>query len=165
MQYLFNKYLMLYVQSWTPDDGRKDRPKHVECHSKKNEFDTLVHLVGFTIGIISFWYSRCIKTSNIVGVSTLVKKFSHFSWSHVTLYFLQRHWATRETSSITQEKVLILQTVVQVLLHRICSRHSSVSIVMWLWAAWSMVHIQAGPTGFSFLQNILTRFKTHPASY
>ena len=20
----------LYVQSWTPDDGRKDRPKHVE---------------------------------------------------------------------------------------------------------------------------------------
>jgi hypothetical protein len=21
---------MLYVQSWTPDDGRKDRPKHVE---------------------------------------------------------------------------------------------------------------------------------------
>jgi len=27
--------LLLYVQSWTPDDGwRKDRPKHVECHSK-----------------------------------------------------------------------------------------------------------------------------------
>ena len=22
--------LMLYVQSWTPDDGRKDRPKYVE---------------------------------------------------------------------------------------------------------------------------------------
>jgi len=22
------------VQSWTPDDGREDRPKHVECHSK-----------------------------------------------------------------------------------------------------------------------------------
>jgi len=26
--------MMLYVQSWTPDDGRKDRPKHVECCSK-----------------------------------------------------------------------------------------------------------------------------------
>jgi len=26
--------LLLYVQSCTPDDGRKDRPKHVECHSK-----------------------------------------------------------------------------------------------------------------------------------
>jgi len=23
-------YLMLYVESYTPDDGRKDRPKHVE---------------------------------------------------------------------------------------------------------------------------------------
>ena len=26
--------LLLYVQSGTADDGRKDRPKHVECHSK-----------------------------------------------------------------------------------------------------------------------------------
>jgi hypothetical protein len=33
-QYLFDKYLLLYVQSWTPDDGRKDRPKHVEWHFK-----------------------------------------------------------------------------------------------------------------------------------
>ena len=33
-QYLFDKCLSLYVQSWTADDGRKDRPKHVECHSK-----------------------------------------------------------------------------------------------------------------------------------
>jgi len=33
-QYLFDKCLLLYVQSRTPDDGRKDRPKHVECLSK-----------------------------------------------------------------------------------------------------------------------------------
>jgi len=33
-QYLFDKCLLLYVQSWTLDDGRKDRPKHVQCHSK-----------------------------------------------------------------------------------------------------------------------------------
>ena len=33
-QYLFDIRLLLYVQSWTPDDGRKDRPKHVQCHSK-----------------------------------------------------------------------------------------------------------------------------------
>jgi hypothetical protein len=26
----YDIYMMLYVQSWTPDDGRKDRPKHVE---------------------------------------------------------------------------------------------------------------------------------------
>jgi len=28
-QYLFDIRLLLYVQSWTADDGRKDRPKHV----------------------------------------------------------------------------------------------------------------------------------------
>jgi len=33
-QYLSDNCLLLYVQSCTPDDGRKDRPKHVECHSK-----------------------------------------------------------------------------------------------------------------------------------
>jgi hypothetical protein len=31
---LSDKCLFLYVHSRTPDDGRKDRPKHVECHSK-----------------------------------------------------------------------------------------------------------------------------------
>ena len=51
-QYLFDICLLLYIQSWTPGDGRKDRPKYVECHSKINKFDTLVHLVGFTIVII-----------------------------------------------------------------------------------------------------------------
>jgi len=33
-QNLYDIYLMLYVQSQTHDDGRKDRPKHVECCSK-----------------------------------------------------------------------------------------------------------------------------------
>ena len=33
-QYLFDKCLLLYVQSWKPDDGWKDRPKRVECRSK-----------------------------------------------------------------------------------------------------------------------------------
>ena len=33
-QNLYDPYLMLYVQSQTPDDGRKERPKHVECCSK-----------------------------------------------------------------------------------------------------------------------------------
>ena len=48
---MFDIYLLLYVQSWTPDDGRKDRPKHVECYSKINKFEKRVHLVGFTIEI------------------------------------------------------------------------------------------------------------------
>ena len=50
-QYLSDKCLFLYVQSWSPVDGRKNGPKRVECHYKINKFDTLVHLVGFTIGI------------------------------------------------------------------------------------------------------------------
>ena len=29
-QNLYDIYLMLYVQSWTPDDGQKNRPKHTE---------------------------------------------------------------------------------------------------------------------------------------
>jgi len=33
-QYLFDICLMLYAQSLTHDDGRKDRPKHVESYSK-----------------------------------------------------------------------------------------------------------------------------------
>jgi len=28
-QYLFDICLLVYLRSWTPDDGRKDRPKHV----------------------------------------------------------------------------------------------------------------------------------------
>ena len=67
-QYSFDICQLLYVQSWTPDDGRKDRPKHVECQYKilVNKFDTLVHLVGFTTEMyyderpyerqITFWW-------------------------------------------------------------------------------------------------------------
>jgi len=45
---LYDIYLMLYVQPWAPDDGRKDRPKHVEWYSLNSK---IVHLVGFTIEI------------------------------------------------------------------------------------------------------------------
>ena len=43
---VYDIYLMLCVQSWTPDDERKDRPKHVEWHSINSK---IVHLVGFTV--------------------------------------------------------------------------------------------------------------------
>jgi hypothetical protein len=36
----------VYVQSWTPDDGRKDRPKDAECYIIINKFEKPVHLVG-----------------------------------------------------------------------------------------------------------------------
>jgi len=36
-QYLFDEFLLLCVQSCTPGDGRKDRPKHVECYSNMKQ--------------------------------------------------------------------------------------------------------------------------------
>jgi hypothetical protein len=51
-KYLFDIHLLLYVQSWTPDDGRKDRPKHVERYPKnKINWRSLLHLVGFGVEI------------------------------------------------------------------------------------------------------------------
>jgi len=50
---MFDIYLLLYVQSLTPDDRRKDRPKHVECYSKINKFKKLVHPVGITTKYIT----------------------------------------------------------------------------------------------------------------
>jgi len=37
---------LLCVQCYTPDDGQRNCPKHVEFYSK-NKFEKLVHLVGF----------------------------------------------------------------------------------------------------------------------
>jgi len=47
---LYDVYLLLCVQCWTPDDGQKTCPKHVECYSK-NKSEKLVPLVGFIIRI------------------------------------------------------------------------------------------------------------------
>jgi hypothetical protein len=45
---LYDINLTLCVQSGTPDDGRKDRPKHVEWYSVNSK---IVHLFGFTTEI------------------------------------------------------------------------------------------------------------------
>ena len=41
---------MCAVKKKTPDDGQRNCPKHVEVYSKNN-FQKLVHLVGFIIRI------------------------------------------------------------------------------------------------------------------
>jgi hypothetical protein len=43
---LYDIYLMLCVQTWTPDDGRKNLPKHAEWYSVNSK---IVHLVDCTI--------------------------------------------------------------------------------------------------------------------
>jgi len=45
---VFDKCLLLYAQSWTPDNGRKDCPKHAECRSK-------IKLIWY-IGASSWFY-------------------------------------------------------------------------------------------------------------
>ena len=43
-------YLLLCEQCYTPDDGQRNCPKHVEFYSK-NKFEELVHIAGFIIRI------------------------------------------------------------------------------------------------------------------
>ena len=45
---LYDINLLLCVQCYTPDDGQRNCPKHVEFYSK-NKFEKLVHFVGFII--------------------------------------------------------------------------------------------------------------------
>jgi len=49
--YLYDIYLLLCIQYYTPDDGQKTCPKHVEFYSK-NRFEESVHLVGFIMKIL-----------------------------------------------------------------------------------------------------------------
>jgi len=60
---------MLYVEPWTPDDGRKDRPKHVEWYLINPK---IVHLVGFAIEIYHdtrFHERQIYRSTLIVTVS------------------------------------------------------------------------------------------------
>jgi hypothetical protein len=52
------------MQYWTPDDGQKTCPKHVEFYSK-NKFEKLMHLVDFNIRIYhAAWSSECPMPNN-----------------------------------------------------------------------------------------------------
>ena len=66
---------LLYVQSWTADDEWKVRLKHVECHSKWNKFDTLVHPVGFTVGI---YYDARPRVHQICWYDIVAVSSTHF---------------------------------------------------------------------------------------
>ena len=81
-QYLFD-CLLLHVQSWTPDDGRKDRPKHVDCQSQI-KFETMVHLVGFIIETRSFLF----RMRNVSDKRCSENQNTHFVLSD--LFFLNR---------------------------------------------------------------------------
>jgi len=61
---LFDICLLLYVQSWTPDDGMERPSETCRVSLQINIFDTLVHLVCFTVEII-LWCTA-VWTSNLL---------------------------------------------------------------------------------------------------
>jgi len=61
---LASKCLLLYVQSLTADDGRKDRPKHVECHSK-------IKLIWYNGASSWFYYRSNIRMHGPVEVKSV----------------------------------------------------------------------------------------------
>jgi len=67
-RHLSNRYcwqcLLLYVESWTPDDGRKDCPKHVECH--------LIWYIGASTG---FYYRNNITMHGPMNVENVMRLF------------------------------------------------------------------------------------------
>ena len=58
-----NLYVLLCVQSKTPDDGQRNCPKRVESYSK-NKVEILVYLVGFIIRI--YYDARSSECQNML---------------------------------------------------------------------------------------------------
>jgi len=89
---LYDIYLMLCVQVWTPDDGPKDRAKHVEWYSINSK---IVHLVGFTIetkfhinqtenGVINFNFGA--KTHKEISKTEILKPFSNVMFKGCSIF-------------------------------------------------------------------------------
>jgi hypothetical protein len=74
---LYDIYLMC-VQSWTPDDGRKDRPKHVEWYSLNSKNCTS----------ISFYYRNVARRFGVFAATILWDELS-------TAMHLRVFWMTK----------------------------------------------------------------------
>jgi len=82
---LYDIHVKLYVQSWTPDDGRKDRPKHVEWYSINLK---IVHLVGFTVEIYhDAWSHVCQNRYFVNSPATELINWRGMLWQ-VCLHFV-----------------------------------------------------------------------------
>ena len=71
--------LLLYVQSWTPDDGREDRPKHVECHSKTKLLQTAISFWHMSVAVCTvlnswWWTERPSETCRVSFQNTIIDK-------------------------------------------------------------------------------------------
>jgi hypothetical protein len=77
---------LLCVHWKTPDDGQRKCLKHVEFHSK-NEFEKLVHLVGFIIRNLA----RC----TVTWTSKLTASVIYFNTSIILILEGDKSWSIR----------------------------------------------------------------------
>jgi hypothetical protein len=77
-QYLFDICVLLYVQFCTPDDGRKDRPKHVECFARINNLRNRC--------IFWFYYRNILRCTDLW---TSDHKYSYFNKSQILCHKLK----------------------------------------------------------------------------
>ena len=83
----YDIYLLLCVLCWTPDDGQRNCPTHVDFSSKnKNKFEILVHLVGFSIRICHDTRSSEYQIRHIVSrnLSTFASNFQKSFYGRLT---------------------------------------------------------------------------------
>ena len=92
-QYLFDICLLLYVQSLTPDDGQKDRPKHVQCYSNKIN---LIH-----------WCTRLVLLQKYITMHGPMKV-------KVSVKF--RNWERRRSLSVASLSLYTTQKLLPVIL-------------------------------------------------
>jgi len=108
-QYLFDKCLLLYVQSWTPYDGRKDRPKHAVsfqnkiiwyfgasswfyyrnpyvCHFNTTRIVLYVENMSCHRQHLSCSENNCLTLPALQSLITIIIKSEHETFSRACLY-------------------------------------------------------------------------------
>jgi len=103
-QYLFDKCQLLYVQSWTPDDGRKDRPKHVECHSK-------IKQIWYIDASSWFYYRNNITMHGPVNVK-------YISLNNVHPYIFRRSYDVIIRDFFLQFHIIIIIIIILIILYK-----------------------------------------------
>jgi len=78
----------------TPDDGQRNCPKHVEFHFK-NEFEKLVHLVGFIIRNITVPPS--LGSSILKTARTIVQSHN----THITEDVRTQQWGCEKITLVS----------------------------------------------------------------
>ena len=65
--------LLTYVGFWSPDDGRKDRPKHVERFTRINNLRNrcMLYYKNNHIDLVCYFYSTLLHVSNKTNIQDL----------------------------------------------------------------------------------------------